>query len=103
MRSRFHEQAAGDLDEDVRYYNDASPGLGLQFLAEARAAVKLLERHPRLGTVVADEIRAKHLIRFPHTLLYALDEDEVVILAVAHQRQDLSRWIEIVRSRQTGA
>lgn len=103
MKSRFHEQAADDLDEDVRYYNDASPGLGLQFLAEARAAVELLERHPRLATVVADEIRAKHLMRFPHTLLYVLEEDEIVVLAVAHQRQDFSRWLEIVRSRQAGA
>jgi plasmid stabilization system protein ParE len=103
VRSRFHEQAADDLAEDVRYYNDASPGLGLRFLAEARAAVRVVERHPRLAALVAEGIHAKHLIRFPHTLLYAVERGELVILAVAHQRQDLSRWIEIVRSRHAGA
>ena len=103
MKSRFHERAAEDLAEEVQYYNDASPGLGLRYLAEARAATRLIERHPRLAPIVAGEIRAKHLIRFPHTLLYFVGSDEIVILAVAHQRQDLSRWLEIVRSRRAGA
>ena len=102
MKSRFHEDAQADLAEDVAYYDLATPGLGDRFLAEVRAAVAFLEEFPRGAQIISGDIRGKGLVRFPHTLLYAIEENEVVILAVAHQRQDRQPWLEIIRARRSG-
>jgi Plasmid stabilisation system protein. len=102
VNSRFHETAKGDLAEDVEYYDLASSGLGDRFLAEVQAAVAFLESFPQGARTISGDIRGKGLTRFPHTLLYVVAQNEVVILAVAHQRQDLQAWLEIVRSRRSG-
>lgn len=84
-------------------YDDATSGLGDQLVAEVRAAVEFLEKFPRAARVLSGDIHGKDLVRFPHTLLYVIEENELVILAVAHQRQDLQAWLEMVRARRTGA
>lgn len=103
MKSRFHESADADLTEDVQYYDGAASGLGDQLIAEVRAAVEFLERFPKAARILSGKIHGKALVRFPLTLLYVIEENELVILAVAHQRQDLQAWLEIVRARRTGA
>ncbi len=103
MKSRFHVAAETDLTEDVAYYDGATLGLGDRFLAEVRVAVTFLETYPMGARVLTGEIRGKPLDRFRHTLLYAIESNEVVILAVAHQRQDLETWLQIVRTRRGGA
>jgi plasmid stabilization system protein ParE len=103
VKSRFHEDAQTDLAEDVGYYDLAASGLGDRLLAEIRVAVAFLEVYPMAARVLAGEIRGKALVRFPHTLLYSIEMNEVLILAVAHQRQDLRHWLEIVQARRNGA
>ena len=95
MKSRFHEAVEHDLTTNSHYYNEASTGLGDQFVAEVRAAVEFLETYPEGARVVSGAIRGKTLVRFPHTLLYVVEKKEVVILAVAHQRQDFEEWLRI--------
>lgn len=102
MKSRFHEGAEADLADDYRYYNDAYSGLGDQLVAEVRAAVEFLEQFPQGAPELSGEIRGKTLVRFPHTLLYVIQSNEVVILAVAHQRQDFDEWLQVVRGRRPG-
>ena len=103
MKSRFHEAAAQDLADDIAYYDAASPGLGAQLLAEVRAAVAFLETFPQGAPEHSEDIRIKSLIRFPHSLLYVIENNEVVFLAVAHQRQDLDAWVEMVKTRRADA
>lgn len=102
MRSRFLQGAKADLAEDVEYYDLATSGLGDRFLAEVQTAVDFLESFLQGARTISGDIRAKGLARFRHTLLYVVAKNEVVILAVAHQRQDLQAWLEIVRSRRSG-
>jgi plasmid stabilization system protein ParE len=100
VKSRFHEGAASDLREAVDYYDMAAAGLGDRLVAEVRAAVGFLKTYPLGARRLTDDIRGKALVRFPHTLLYIIEKNEVVILAVAHQRQDIGSWFEIVRGRR---
>ena len=102
MKSRFLEGAAGDLAANHKYYHDASEGLGDQFVADARTSVQFLERFPESAPVVSGPVRGKILTRFPHTLLYVIHENEIVILAVAHQRQDRDEWLRVVEARRSG-
>jgi plasmid stabilization system protein ParE len=103
VKSRFLEAAEADLIAAIQYYNSASETLGDRLVAEVSAAIRLIEEFPEAGPVLGGSIRGKGLSRFPHTLLYAIEEREIVILAVAHQRQDFRAWLEIVRARREGA
>jgi plasmid stabilization system protein ParE len=100
VKSRFHEAAERDLTSSFHYYNEATAGLGDQFVAEVRAAVQFLEEFPEGARIVAGNIRGKTLVRFPHTALYVVQQNEIVILAVAHQRQDFDAWIRIAQARR---
>ena len=100
MKSRFHKAADEDVSRNFHYYNEASEGLGYQFIVELRAAVDFLEQFPEGARTVAGDVRGKPLVRFPHTLLYVTNSNEVVILAVAHQRQDFDAWVRIAQARR---
>ena len=102
MRSRFHEEAEDDAFAAITYYDEAALGLGDRLLAEIRSAVRYLEQFPLSAPVIEDDIRGKVLVRFPHTLLYAVDAGEIVILAVAHQSQDATSWLAKARDRWGG-
>jgi plasmid stabilization system protein ParE len=103
VRSRFHKGAEADLAEDVEYYDLASYGLGNRFLSEVQTAVAFVESFPEGAPSISGEVRGKGLNRFPHTLLYVIERNEVVILSVAHQSQDLQEWLKIVRYRRTSS
>lgn len=100
MKSRFHESAESDLIRNFQYYNLATPGLGDPLVAEVRGAVHFLEEFPEGARLVSGNIHGKALVRFPHTLLYVVEKSEIVILAVAHQRQDFEAWLRIARERR---
>lgn len=83
----FHEDAERDLTEGVEYYDLAARGLGDRLLVEVRVAVAYLEAYPMAGRILSGDIRGKPLVRFPHTLLYAIENGMVLVLALAHQRR----------------
>ncbi len=103
MKSRFHEEAGVELTKAVEYYEQKASDLGDRLLAEVRAAVAHIEQFPRAAKVIEQDIRGKVLVRFPHTLLYAIEKNMAVILAVAHQSQNPEEWREIVHGRRPGA
>jgi toxin ParE1/3/4 len=100
VKSRFHDEAESDVRAAVDYYEDASVGLGDRLLAEIRSAVRHLEEFPLSAPWVADDLHGKVLVRFPHKIYYAIDSNEVVILALAHQSQDAATWLTVVERRR---
>lgn len=94
MTSRFHEAAAVELAETVTYYDDKAPGLGERFLDEVKEATRYIERYPEIAPVIEDDVRAKVLVRFPYSLMYVVDENELYIVAVAHQSKRPAYWLD---------
>jgi len=103
VKSRFHEEADADLTKAIGYYDQVTLGLGDRLLAEVRAAVGHIEQFPHSAAVISEDIRGKVLVRFPHTLLYVVADNELLILAVAHQSQDVETWLAIVHGRRLGS
>ena len=57
-----------------------------------RRAVSMVEQFPHNSPVTASDVREEVLLEFPYTLFYRVTSDEVIILAVAHQRQRPLYW-----------
>ena len=92
MTVRFLEVAQRELDETVIHYNGESAGLGNVFLLEAVAAIDRIRRFPAAWHPLGNEIRRCRLRRFPYGLIYAQDQGEILILAVAHTHREPGYW-----------
>jgi hypothetical protein len=92
MKSRFHEAAAAELANAVRYYDRKTAGLGDRLVVEVKLATRSIEQYPEIAPVVEDGLRAKVLVHFPYRLMYVVEPDELFIVAVAHQSQKPAYW-----------
>jgi plasmid stabilization system protein ParE len=76
----------------VEYYNSASGGLGEEFISDVENAVSRIRSFPRHGSPTAGGTRRVVLGRFPFDIVYLEDAEDVVVIAVAHQRRSPFYW-----------
>ncbi len=92
MSIRLLEPAQAELDEAIDWYAEQAPGLGAAFLLETLKALKLIEHYPQAWHPLTTEIRRCRLKRFPYSVVYTLDADGILVLAVAHQHRKPGYW-----------
>ena len=103
MRFRLLAPAAAELHEAVAWYDEQAPGLSERFLDEMEAARKLIMAHPNAWHLLGNGVRRYRLERFPYGLIYVVEGDEIVILAVAHLHREPTYWESRVPKREQPA
>ncbi len=98
MKARFTLAAEFEMDEAIAFYEKCGPGLGQEFLREVANTVALIEEFPEAWPLVSGQDRACRVKRFPYRLVYFIDEDGIVVLAVAHFKRRLFYWRDRVRN-----
>jgi plasmid stabilization system protein ParE len=94
MKIRFLGLANQEVDDAVRWYEEQAEGLSRDFLDELDRVVRLVRSYPLLATQIQPEIRRFLFTRFPYSLIYGIDQDTVVIIAVAHQHREPRYWAD---------
>ena len=89
---RFLSPADEEMTEASVFYQAATFGLGTDFLAEIQQVINALREHPQLGQSVGTGLRRAVLHRFPFSLIYSIEVDAILIVAVAHQRRRPDYW-----------
>jgi len=80
-------EAEDDLKEAFSWYEDKRIGLGYDFMLQVDAGINYINRNPELHPIEYKGTR-KHLIkRFPYKIIYLLEEEEIIILAVIHGKR----------------
>lgn len=80
-------EAEDDLKEAFLWYEDKRNGLGHDFLLQIDAGIRFIERNPEIHPQEYKGTR-KHLIkRFPYKIIYLVEQEKVIILAVIHGRR----------------
>ena len=92
MNLRFLDPAEEEMLETARIYEDHAVGLGERFLDEVEGCVELLLDQPNIGRRVG-KFRRFPLRKFPFTLIYALEDDDLVVVAVSHHRRRPGYWM----------
>lgn len=92
MNYRFLPQAERDLSDAVDYYEMCQPGLGSDFLIEIRQTIARILEYPDGWTQVSANGRRCLTNRFPYEIIYAIEDDTVLILAVANQHRHPEFW-----------
>lgn len=92
MRVRFLDTAEAELHEAIDWYEAQAPGLGDAFLLEVVVAVERIVAFPEAWQSLGDDVRRCRLARFPYGLIYAIEDRELLILAVAHLHRKPQYW-----------
>jgi plasmid stabilization system protein ParE len=93
MIYRLHPEAQEDLREAAEFYREqAGTALSQCLLAEFEHAVDLLLEHPALGAIWRHGRRRLVMRRFPYAIIYTVAQDQLRILAVAHQSRRPGYW-----------
>ena len=95
---RYHEAALDELLTEVGYLELRAKGLGRRFLEEVRRAERLIARFPGAGEEVRPGIRKRLLRQFRYSLIYSVEPEEPLILAIAHHSRRPGYWIGRVSS-----
>ena len=93
MKVSFLALAQQELDDAVAWYNKEGPGLGQDFLDELDRAVRRAVAFPFSCPEIDPGVRRCLLARFPYGLIYGIDQETIVVVAVAHLHREPRYWI----------
>jgi plasmid stabilization system protein ParE len=92
MNYYFLEPAKQELEEVVAYYEQQREGLGEEFALEFKSALQRILNHPLAWTTLSKNIRRCRTNRFPYGIVYNLQGDDIVIVAVMHLHRKPGYW-----------
>ena len=88
----FLPEAREEMNEAARYYESQASGLGIDYLSEVERAVASITASPETWPKLEGELRRRLLRRFPFGVLYYVETEKIIIVAVAHLRRRPGYW-----------
>lgn len=85
-------EAEADLEDARDWYESQRDGLGDEFLECVEEALQKIDLMPEMYRVVDYGIRRAFTDRFPFTIYYRIEANDVVVLGVLHSRRDPRVW-----------
>ena len=93
----FLHGAEQEMLEAAIYYQSRASGLGIDYLSEVERAVQAIAESPNRWPIIEGELRRRLVRRFPFGILYRIESEEIVIIAVAHLRRKPGYWKERIK------
>ena len=97
MNIRFLTLAQQEVDEAFAWFNEKDEGKGVDFLDDLDRAVRLVKTYPFASAEIEPEIRRRILPSFPYSLIYGVDDEIIVVIAVAHFHRAPRYWVDRLR------
>jgi plasmid stabilization system protein ParE len=96
---QYHEAAEGELLTQIAYLERRAQGLGRRFFEEVKRAERLIAQFPEAGEEVHPGIRKQPLRTFRYSLIYSVEREGPLILAIAHHSRRPGYWAGRVSTR----
>jgi plasmid stabilization system protein ParE len=92
---RFHPAAEAEFFAAVDWYAEREPAVATDFAKRVRDAVELIGKLPGAWPAWPgrDDLRVRVLPRFPFSVIYAVEHEAVVVIAVAHHKRRSGYWL----------
>ena len=84
----FKPLAEAEVAEAFAWYSQPDIGMGAEFLDELERIERFIRFNPLLYPTIDDDMRRASLRRFPYSLFYVIDDDQVQVLSCFHQSRD---------------
>lgn len=92
MRYAFHPEARLEYRESAAYYAAVRPELGAEFTREIESVLEQICQTPRLWRLFNQDVRRALTRRFPFAVLYTIEKDYILIIAVMHCSRKPGYW-----------
>ena len=92
MKIRFHPEAQREYEDAVSYYEERQGGLGRRFIFAVEHAFSSIRASPGRWPIMEEDIRRRLTPVFPYAVLYTVEEDHVLVLAIMHCRRKPGYW-----------
>lgn len=92
MRVVFHPEALAEFRAAAEYYEQQQTGLGERFANAVEMAVAHVLSAPESWRVIEDDIRRCLTKVFPYAVLYLIEPDHILVVAVMHCRREPGYW-----------
>lgn len=92
LRLVVRPEALEEISEAAAWYEGRAAGLSAEFLRALDAGLASIERNPLQYPTVRKPLRRALLRRFPYSLIFSASDEEIIVVACAHWRQDPRRW-----------
>lgn len=92
MTYEFHPEALAEYEAAARFYHRRQAGLELRFMASVERALEQLVATPTRWRLFEDDVRCHRVSVFPYAVLYTIESDYVLIVAVMHGRRAPGYW-----------
>jgi plasmid stabilization system protein ParE len=92
----FHPEALTEYAEAVQYYTEQRIEVAQAFINSIEDTVYRIREAPTRYAAIYDDVRRCMAKKFPYGILYTIEQDYILILAVMHCSREPGYW----KSRQ---
>ena len=92
MKHRLLHPARQEFDEAIAFYESRQQGLGIRFLDAVGLGIDRILERPTTWPIISENARIYRLRRFPYGIIYDIEVDEIIIVAVADLRRRSGYW-----------
>ena len=92
MRYEFHPEALAEYEAATLYYAERDPAVGQRFIAAVEDAIDRILDSPTRWRVLDEDVRRCLTRVFPYGVLYTIEPDFVLIVAVMHCSRQPGYW-----------
>lgn len=101
MSHVFHPDAGLEFEEAVRFYRARGRTLGDRLALEVRAAIRKILETPERWRVIEGGVRRCRVRVFPYSVLYTVEPDYIMIVAIMHSKREPGYWQQRLKSKPT--
>lgn len=97
MKVQYLPPVNSEAIEAVRYYKAIDPKLAVRLTQEFEAAVSRIAHFPQGWKPLGENLRQCTLKGFPYVVIYAVRDDDIVIVAFANTHRHPHYWRDRLR------
>ncbi len=92
MKIEINKLAAHEFDDAIEWYEMQSEGLGKRFKNMVIEQVRKIQKNPKWFLLEDDAVYKAYIPKFPFKILYSIEENRIVIWAIAHLHRKPWYW-----------
>jgi plasmid stabilization system protein ParE len=92
MNYEFHPEALEEFQQASLYYAERDPVLARRFVESVESAIRTIVDSPQRWRVIDDDVRRCLTRVFPYAILYTIELELILIVAVMHCSREPGYW-----------
>jgi toxin ParE1/3/4 len=92
MKHRFHPEALEEYREATLWYSGRESTIARQFVASVENAIEQIVAAPHRCRIIDDDVHRCLTRIFPYAILYTIEPDFLLIVAVMHCSREPGYW-----------